>query len=61
MQMTFSVGVNGLTGEDCQKKIDAIDVAAKEERMSRSKFLIWLFDQYKARRERRKAHAGASR
>lgn len=58
MQETFSIGIGG---PDCTERKRDLQRAAKEKGMSVSGFVLWLFDQYKARQERRKANAGAGR
>lgn len=58
MQETFSIGI---VGPDCTERKENIKRAAREKGMSVSAFLLWLFEEYKARQERRKTHANASR
>ena len=51
MQETFSVGISG---NDCSERKAKIQEAAKENHMSISGFILWLFDEYQKRQERKK-------
>jgi hypothetical protein len=46
----------GISGPDCREKKAELVKIANERGMSVSRFILWLFDQYKKRQER-KAHA----
>lgn len=51
MQETFSIGING---PDCaQRKQELVKAAEASGKKSVSRFLLWLFDEYKKRQERR--------
>lgn len=52
MQEVINVG---LSGPDCVEKKAEIKRIAEGKNMSISGFMLWLFEQYKARSDRKKA------
>lgn len=54
MQETFSIVI---MGDGCSEKKRQLKTAASLRDMSVSKFLIWLFDEYQKKQERKKTNA----
>jgi hypothetical protein len=44
----------GITGDDATQKKARVQEAAAENRMSISRFMFWLFEQYELRQQRKK-------